>query len=93
MGVKNPIYVVAGATACSSPMIPGILDGSIAAATAAERFLVALVVCWILGSILGDVYSRYSTQVQRNQILRLIDAEHDTTRDVPTVEIVSNPED
>ena len=94
MGVKHPEYVLAAAVACCAPMIPGILADEISAVSAGERFLAALVVCWILGSILSGVYSRYSAQVQRTQILRLIESENDVHQDAlqTTAEVVAKPE-
>jgi hypothetical protein len=53
-------------------MVPGLLAGQISATTAAERFLVAIVVCWIFGAILSWVITTYSEQARRAQLMRMI---------------------
>ena len=73
MGVKHPEFVVACAVACCIPMIPNLLAGNVSTTTAGERFLIALVVCWVLGSLLSHVIRTYNTQAQRAQLLRLFD--------------------
>lgn len=73
MGVKHPEYVLAGAAVCCLPMVPGLLAGQIATATAAERFLVALVVCWVLGSVLGWVLGTYTQQAHRAELMRMVE--------------------
>ncbi|MDA8043891.1 MAG: hypothetical protein M0Z30_01435 [Actinomycetota bacterium] len=73
MAVRHPEYVLAGAVAVCLPMAPGLLDGQISATTAAERFLLALVVCWVLGSVLGWVVATYSDQARRAEVVRMID--------------------
>lgn len=72
MGVRHPELVLAGAAVVSLPMVPGILSGSIGASTAALRFLIALVACWVLGAVLSWVVSTYSAQARRAEIMRLI---------------------
>ena len=73
MGVKHPEFVVACAVACCVPMIPNLLAGNVSTTTAGERFLIALVVCWLLGSILSYVVRTYNAQAQRAQLMRLFD--------------------
>lgn len=75
MGVKHPELVVGAAVLCCAPMIPNLLAGEVAGVTAGERFLVALIVCWILGSLLSYVYRTYSAQAQRAQLLRLVEVD------------------
>ena len=71
MGVKHPEFVVACAVACCIPMIPNLLAGNVSTTTAGERFLIALVVCWVLGSLLSYVTRTYNSQAQRAQLIRL----------------------
>ena len=75
MGVKHPELVVACAVACCVPMIPNLLAGNVSTTTAGERFLIALVVCWVLGSLLSHVIRTYNSQAQRAQLMRLFDPE------------------
>ena len=77
MAVKHPELVVAAAAACCLPMVPGLLAGQIAAVSAGERFLAALVVCWILGSVLSWVLTTYSQQAQRAELMRMVDKRDD----------------
>ena len=76
--MKHPELVVAAAAACCLPMVPGLLAGQIAAVAAGERFLVALVVCWILGSILSWVFTTYSQQARKAELMRLIEHSDDS---------------
>ena len=78
MGVKHPELVVAAAAACCLPMVPGLLAGQITAVAAGERFLGALVVCWVLGSILSWVLTTYSQQAQRTELMRMVEANDDS---------------
>ncbi len=73
MKVKHPEFVLAGATAVCLPMVPGLLAGQITAATAGQRFLIALIVCWFLGSLLSWVLNTYSEQARRTQLVRMIE--------------------
>jgi len=73
VAVKHPEYVLSGAAAVCLPMVPGLLDGEISAGTAGIRFLIALVVCWFLGSILSWVINTYSEQARRAQLRRLLE--------------------
>ena len=77
MGVKHPELVVAAAAASCLPMVPGLLAGQITAVAAGERFLVALVVCWVLGSILSWVLTTYSQQAQRAELMRMVEGPND----------------
>lgn len=80
MKVRHPEFVLAAATAVCLPMVPGLLSGQITAVSAAERFLIALIVCWFLGSLLSWVLTTYSEQARRAQVLRMIEADR---RDAP----------
>ncbi len=71
MSVRHPEFVIAGAVLVSLPMVPGILNGDIGTVAAGERFLVALVGCWILGSVLSWVTTTYSHQSRRAELMRL----------------------
>lgn len=75
MGVKHPELVLAAAVACCLPMVPNLLAGNVTPTTAGERFLVALVVCWVLGSVLSYVIRTYTAQAHRSQLMRLLDVE------------------
>lgn len=72
MSVRHPELVIAGAVAVSFPMVPGILNGDISGAVAAERFLIALIGCWILGSVISWVLHTYSQQATRAELNRLV---------------------
>ncbi len=76
MGVKHPELVLAGAVACCLPMVPNVLAGNVSMTTAGERFLIALVVCWALGSVLSHVIRTYTAQAHRSQLMRLLDVDH-----------------
>lgn len=80
MGVKHPEYVLIAAIVCCFPMIPAILSDEVSGITAAERFLIALVVCWVLGSLLSFVIRTYNAQAQRAQLLRLIETDDPAQR-------------
>lgn len=71
MSVRHPEMVIAGAVAVSLPMVPGILNGDISSAAAGQRFLIALIGCWILGSVLSWVTTTYSHQSRRAELMRL----------------------
>ncbi|MGC8463043.1 MAG: hypothetical protein ACP5P9_05165 [Acidimicrobiales bacterium] len=70
MGVRRPEWVVAGAVLVCSPMLPGVLDGAVSTTTALERFLGALVVCWVAGALITSVLDRYADSVDRRQLER-----------------------
>jgi len=72
MSVRHPELVIAGAVAVSLPMAPGILNGDISGAVAGERFLIALIGCWILGSLISWVLSTYTRQATRAELNRLV---------------------
>lgn len=86
MAVRHPEYVLAGAVAVCLPMVPGLLSGQISGSAAAERFLIALVVCWILGSVLGWVISTYSEQARRADVMRIIEESRAAPDGKPTRE-------
>ena len=73
MKVRHPEFVLAAATAVCVPMVPGLLAGQITASTAGERFLIALIVCWFLGSILSWVVNTYSAESRKAQLVRMIE--------------------
>ncbi len=68
MKVRHPEFVLAAATIVCLPMVPGLLSGGITVTAAAERFLLAIVGCWFLGSILSWVISTYTAQSQRAEV-------------------------
>lgn len=72
MKVKHPELVLAAAAIVCLPMVPGLLSGQISGFSAAARFLLALVGCWILGSILSWVLNTYSQQSQRAELIRMV---------------------
>jgi hypothetical protein len=66
--------VLAGAVAICLPMVPGVLDGNIAAVSAGARFLVAIVICWFAGSLLTSIVDRYARESRRSQALKMLAA-------------------
>lgn len=81
MHVKHPELVLAGAVLVSLPMAKGLLSGNISPTDAAVRFLVALIVCWILGSVLSWVVSNCNEQSRRKTIIRAIEEAQRAERD------------
>ena len=73
MRVKFPGLVIAGAILISLPMAHHVLDGSITATTAATRFLIALVACWVFGALLSWVIGTYSHQAAKAEVIRAIE--------------------
>ena len=49
--MKRPSLVLAGAVVLCLPLVPSFLAGTIAPLSALERFLLALVVCWIAATV------------------------------------------
>ena len=72
MKVRHPEFVLAAATAVCLPMVPGLLSGQITPIAAAERFLLALIGCWFLGSIVSWVINTYSEQSRRADLVQLV---------------------
>ena len=70
MSVRRPEWVVAGAVLVCSPMLPGVLDGAVGTTTALERFLGALLVCWVAGVLITSVLDRYAESADRRQLER-----------------------
>lgn len=84
MKVRHPELVLAAATVVCLPMVPALLHSEISPFTAGERFLGALVACWVLGSLLSWVMFTYSTQAKRREVLRMVGAFQDhSTRERP----------
>lgn len=73
MRVQRPGLVVAIAIVLSLPMAPGIIDGAISVTTALLRFLVALLICWGGGALVGNVIRRYSEQSRRAELTRMVE--------------------
>ena len=82
MRVRHPELVLAAAVLVSLPMIPGIIDGGISPLTVLIRFLIALVVCWVAGSILSRLLTNYTNQVRRAEIRRQIEEENERRREL-----------
>ncbi len=80
MRVRHPEFVLAAAVLVSLPMIPGLIDGGISPLTVLIRFLIALIVCWVAGSILSRLLTNYTNQVRRAEIQRQIDEENERRR-------------
>jgi hypothetical protein len=74
--VRRPELVLAGALALCLPMVPGVLNGNISTISAGTRFLIAIVVCWVAGSMLTGLVDRYSREARRLQALRMLAAAH-----------------
>ena len=66
--------MLAGAVAICLPMVPGVLNGNISAISAGTRFAVAIIICWIAGSMLTSVIDRYARESRRNQALKMLAA-------------------
>jgi len=66
--------VLAGAVAICLPMVPGLLNGNITAVSAGTRFLIAIIVCWVGGSILTSLIDRYTRESRRSQALKMLSA-------------------
>ncbi len=67
MGVRRPEWVLAAAVVVCLPMVPGVLSGAIGTTAALERFLGAILVCWILASIVQAVLDRYADAAVRRE--------------------------
>ncbi len=76
MHVRRPELVLAGAVALCLPMVPGVLNGNISTISAGTRFLIAIVVCWVAGSVFTGLFDRYSREARRLQALRMLAAAH-----------------
>jgi len=63
---------LAGAVAICLPMVPGVLNGNITAVTAGTRLLIAIVICWVGGSILTSIIDRYSTESRRSHVMKML---------------------
>jgi len=72
--VRRPELVLAGAVLICLPMVPGVLSGNVSAVTAGTRFLLAVVLCWVGGSLLTSVLDRYSAEARRTQALKMLAA-------------------
>ena len=62
----------AAAVAICLPMVPGVLNGNITAVTAGTRLLVAIVICWVGGSILTSIIDRYSVESRRSHVMKML---------------------
>ena len=82
MKVRRPELVLAAAVAICLPMVPGILSGAISPASALVRLLIALVICWVAGSVLTSVFDRYAEESRRAQIIRMIEKARQSRADV-----------
>lgn len=67
MGVRRPEWVLAAAVVVCLPMVPDFLSGAIGTTAALERFLGAILVCWILASIVQAVLDRYADAATRRE--------------------------
>jgi predicted lipid-binding transport protein (Tim44 family) len=63
--IRHPELVLAAAVLISSPMIPGVLSGSISTETALIRFLIALLFCWAGGALVSKVIRDYAASKER----------------------------
>ena len=69
---KAAQLVLAGAVALCTPMIPEVLNGNVTPVDAGRRFLMALIVSWLAGSLLTSVTDRYTREAHRSQALKLV---------------------
>lgn len=67
MGVRRPELVLGAAVVVCLPMVPDILSGAIGTTSALERFLGAILVCWVLASIVQSVVDRYADAAIRRE--------------------------
>jgi hypothetical protein len=74
MHVRRPERVLAGAVLICVPMIPGVLSGNITAISAGTRFLIAIIICWVAGSVLTSVIDRYTRESRRMQAVKMLAA-------------------
>jgi len=72
--VRRPELVLAAAVAICLPMVPGILNGSVNTTTAGARFLGALVICWVGGSVISWIIDRYTAEARRSQVVKMLAA-------------------
>jgi hypothetical protein len=72
MSVRRPELVLAGAVALCAPMIPSVLNGNVTAIAAGGRFLVAIVICWLAGSLLTSLTDRYAREARRTQAVKML---------------------
>ena len=70
--MKRPELVLAAAVAICLPMVPGVLSGNVTVITAGTRFLIAILICWIGGSLLSSILDRYTAEARRNQALKML---------------------
>lgn len=73
MKVEHPGLVLATAILLSLPMAPDILDGAITPTAALVRFLIALLLCWAGGALVGSVLRRYGEESRRAEVARMIE--------------------
>ena len=67
--MKRPDLVLAGAVVLCLPMLPSLLAGSIPTTTALERFLLALAVSWVAGTVIAAVVGGYDREARRAELL------------------------
>jgi hypothetical protein len=67
MGVRRPEWVLAAAVVVCLPMVPDVMSGAIGTTVALVRFLGAILVCWILASIVQAVLDRYADAAARRE--------------------------
>jgi hypothetical protein len=67
MSVRRPEWVLAAAVVVCLPMVPDIMSGAIGTTVALVRFLGAILVCWVLASIVQAVLDRYADAAARRE--------------------------
>ncbi len=67
MGVRRPEWILAAAVVVCLPMVPDVMSGAIGTTVALVRFLGAILVCWILASIVQAVLDRYADAAARRE--------------------------
>jgi hypothetical protein len=67
VGVRRPEWVLAAAVVVCLPMVPDVLSGAVGSTAALVRFLGAILVCWVLASIVQAVLDRYADAVTRRE--------------------------
>lgn len=73
MGVRHPELVLAAAILISLPVAFGVLSGEIDPMAALLRFLGALLLCWLGGSMLSAITGRYADIARRRELMATLE--------------------
>jgi hypothetical protein len=73
MSIRRPDLVLGASVLVSLPIVPGVLDGAISPTDALVRYLGALVVCWMGGSLIGSILAKYTKISRRKDVIKAIE--------------------